>query len=151
VRIHGTTHEQPIARWPAEQAALRPLAGQPDYDTSSISQRLVSRDGYLAYRGSRYPVPPEHAGRLVLVKEGADGHLRIDAGGARIGDHPLAEQAGQTLPLPGHRAAVRALNRRPITPVDPGAPPLTSLRWPAVEMRPLAAYDAAVGLVEVGG
>jgi hypothetical protein len=151
VRIHGTTREQPLARWPAERAALRELAGQPDYDTSYVSQRLVSRDGYLAYRGSRYPVPPEHAGRVVLVKEGAEGHLRIYAGSVCIGDHPLADRPGQTIVLPGHRAAVRALTRRrPVAFPDAGAEALLSLQWPQVEMRPLSAYDAAVGLAEVG-
>jgi hypothetical protein len=152
VRIHGTTREQPIARWPAEQAALRPVGGQPDYDTSYVSQRLVSRDGYLAYRGSRYPVPPEHAGRVVLVKEGGDQRVRIYAGSVCIGDHPRAEQPGQTLTLPGHRAAVRALNRRrPVPLLDPGTEALAPLRWPQVQRRPLSAYDVAVGLAEVGG
>jgi transposase len=151
VRIHGTIREQPLARWPAEQAALRPLAGQPDYDTSYLSQRLVSRDGYLAYRGSRYAVPPEHAGRVVLVKEGAEGRLRIYVGTTCISDHPLAAHTGQTLPLPGHRAAVRALTRRrPLLVPESIAQPLGSLPWPQVQMRPLSAYDVAVGLAEVG-
>ena len=150
VRIHGTIREQPIVRWPAEHAALRPLADQPDYDTSYLSQRLVSRDGYLAYRGSRYPVPPEHAGRVVLVKEGPDQRLRIFAGSLCVSDYPLAEQPGQTLPLAGHRAAVRALNRRRPLPT-PSAAAVAPLRWPQVEMRPLSAYDVAVGLAEVGG
>lgn len=151
VRIHGTTREQPIARWPVEQAALRKLSGQPDYDTSYLTQRLVSRDGYLAYRGSRYAVPPEHAGRVVLIKEGADQRVRIFAGSVCIGDHPLATQTGQTLTVVGHRAAVRALNRRPTVLSAPSDEARAPLRWPQVEMRPLSAYDAAVGLVEVGG
>ncbi len=151
IRIHGTTRERPRDRWAAEHAALRPLAGQPAYDTSYLSQRLVSRDGYLAYRGSRYAVPPEHAGRLVLVKEGEDRRVRIFAGSACVGDHPLAARPGQTLVLPDHRAAVRALTRRPVSRVEPGAAPPTPLRWPEVEMRPLSAYDVAVGLAEVGG
>jgi transposase len=33
VRVHGTTHERPLDRWSAEQAALQPLAGRPAYDT----------------------------------------------------------------------------------------------------------------------
>ena len=152
VRVHGTTRERPIDRWAAEHAALRTLSGQPDYDTSYLSQRLVSRDGYLAYRGSRYAVPPEHAGRLVLVREGEDRRVRIFAGGACVSDHPLATRPGQTLVLPGHRAAVQALARqRPAPLPTPGTGALAPLRWPEVERRPLAAYDAAVGLAEVGG
>jgi transposase len=152
VRIHGTTREQPIARWPAERAALRTLASQPDYDTRYVSQRLVGRDGYLAYRGSRYPVPPEHAGRVVLVKEGAEGRVRIYAGSVCISDHPLVGHPGQTVTVPGHRAAVRALNRRRSLPLrDTGTEARPPLRWPQVELRPLSAYDVAVGLTEVGG
>jgi hypothetical protein len=68
-RIHGTTHEHPIDRWPAEMAALRPLRGRRDYDTSYICHRLVSREGYISYRGSRYSAPPEHAGHpLVAIR-----------------------------------------------------------------------------------
>lgn len=152
VRIHGTTREQPIARWPAEHLALHVLAGQADYDTSYVSQRLVNRDGYLAYRGSRYPVPPEHAGRVVLVKEGVDEQVRIYAGSVMVGAYPLAEPSGQMVTLPGHRAAVRALNRRRPAPLlDAPTEMLAPLRWPQVELRPLSAYDVAVGLAEGGG
>ena len=42
VRLHGTLHERPQDRWPAEQTGLHPLAAR-DYDTSYVSQRLVSR------------------------------------------------------------------------------------------------------------
>ena len=70
VRVHGTTRERPIDRWSAEAAALRSLDGRRDYDTSYVCHRLVSREGYISYRGSRYSVPPEHAGRPLLVKEG---------------------------------------------------------------------------------
>jgi hypothetical protein len=47
---------------------------------------------------------------------------------------------------------VRALNRRqPTAGRDPSAEALVPLRWPQVELRPLSAYDVAVGLAEVGG
>ena len=151
-RVHGTTRERPIDRWPAEQAALGGLDGRPDYDTSYLSHRLVSREGYLAYRGARYGVPPEHAGRLALVKEGEDRRLRIYVGPACVAEHPLAEKAGAVVAAPGHGSAVRRLaRRRPPAPAPalPVAGP--RLVWPEVEVRPLAAYDAAVGLVQREG
>src|SRR4030042_219526 len=58
VRVHGTTHERPIDRWPAEAAALRPLGDRRGYDTSYVCHRQVSREGYISYRGSRYSLPP---------------------------------------------------------------------------------------------
>jgi transposase len=156
VRVHGTTHERPIDRWPAEAAALKPLDGHRDYDTSYVSHRLVNREGYISYRGSRYSVPPEHAGRLLLVKEEADGKLRVYSGQHQVIEHTLAEKPGSVITAPGHAEAVRALARagrrncaRPDRRRLPqSAPPWPS--WPEVQVRPLAVYDEALGLVAVG-
>ncbi|MBF8286849.1 MAG: transposase [Dehalococcoidia bacterium] len=157
VRVHGTTHERPIDRWPAEAAALRPLDGQRDYDTSYVCHRLVSREGYISYRGSRYSVPPEHAGRPLLVKEGADSRLRVYSGHHQIIEHLLAEKPGSVITAPGHPEAVRTLarargrngvrpdGRRLPRSTLPGRP-----SWPEVQVRPLVAYDEALGLVTVG-
>lgn len=156
VRVHGTTHERPIDRWPAEAAALKPLDGHRDYDTSYVSHRQVNREGYISYRGSRYSVPPEHAGRLLLVKEEADGKLRVYSGQHQVIEHTLAEKPGSVITAPGHAEAVRALARagrrhgaRPDRRRLPqSAPPWPS--WPEVQVRPLAVYDEALGLVAVG-
>ena len=157
VRVHGTTHERPIDRWPAEAAALRPLDGQRDYDTSYVCHRLVSREGYISYRGSRYSVPPEHAGRPLLVKEGADGRLLVYSGHQQIIEHLLAEKPGSVITAPGHPEAVRTLARKRggngARPDRRGAPRSTLPRrpsWPEVQVRPLVAYDEALGLVTVG-
>ena len=157
VRLHGTTHERPIDRWPAEAAALRPLDGQRDYDTSYVCHRLVSREGYISYRGSRYSVPPEHAGRPLLVKEGADGRLRVYSSHRQIIEHLLAEKPGSVITTPGHAEAVRTLARtrggNGARPDRRGASRSNLLRrppWPEVQVRPLAVYDEALGLVAVG-
>jgi transposase len=150
VRVHGTTHERPADRWPAEVAALMPLGDRPEYDTSYQCQRLVSREGWVAYRRARYALDPLLAGQVVLVKDGDDGRVRIVAGDRLVADHPLASAPGQLVSTPDHLVAVRALTRRP-RPADATAggdvPELGAvLRWPAVEVRPLAAYDLAVGV-----
>lgn len=152
VRVHGTTHERPAERWPAEQAALQALGDQPAYDTSYQCPRLVSREGWVAYRRARYALDPLLAGHVVLVKEGEDGRVRIVAGDHLVADHPLASAPGQLVSTPDHLVAVRALSRRPKptgSPQPRDVPALGGvLRWPDVEVRSLAAYDAALG---VGG
>jgi len=156
VRVHGTTHERPIDRWPAEAAALRSLDGRRDYDTSYVSHRLVNREGYISYRGSHYSVPPEHAGRPLLVKEGADGRLRVCSGHHQVIEHLLAEKLGSVITAPGHAEAVRTLaragSRNRARPDRHGMPQPTLpwQSWPEVQVRPLAAYDEALGLVAVG-
>jgi transposase len=154
VRVHGTTHERPIDRWPAEAEALRPLDGRRDYDTSYVCHRLVSREGFLCYRGCRYSVPPEHAGRPLLVKEGADERLRIYSGQHCVAEYPLAERSGSVITAPGHAEAIRALARakgRNGKGAYMTDSTLSWLAWPEVQVRPLAAYDEAVGLVAAGG
>jgi len=155
LRIHGTTHERPIDRWPAESEALTPLGRRPDYDTSYVCHRLVSREGYLCYRGSRYAAPPEHAGRPLMVKESADGRVRVYVGDRCVADHSLAEKAGSVVTVPGHVEAVRALARAKSG--NGKAVSMTKERaqhwfsWPDVQVRSLAAYDEALGLAPAGG
>lgn len=156
VRIHGTTHERPIDRWPVEMAALCPLDGRRDYDTSYICHRLVNREGYISYRGSRYSVPPAHAGRTLMVKEDTEGRLRVYSGERQVVEHLVAEKPGSFVTAPGHTEAVRALARAGRRNGDHsnGHSMLQSTpswpSWPEVQVRPLAVYDETLGLVPAG-
>jgi len=115
------------------------------------------REGYISYRGSRYSVPPEHAERPLLVKEGADGRLRVYSSHRQIIEHLLAEKPGSVITTPGHAEAVRTLARtrggNGARSDRRGASRSNLLRrppWPEVQVRPLAVYDEALGLVAVG-
>lgn len=146
VRIHGTTRERPLDRWPAELAALLPLTAQPAYDTRRVTPARVTREGRLRYAGLQLDVPPEHAGHLVLVKEDETQRVQIYLGERCLCEHRLDAAEDGRLRLPGQTAAVRALTRRrpaaaPLPAVPPSLPD-----WPAVERRPLAAYDELVGV-----
>ncbi len=147
VRVHGTTHERPSDRWPAEQAALAPLGTRPPFDTSYVSQRLVSRESTVSYRGLRIAVPPAQIGRVVLVKESED-RLRLYVGTQCIADQPLAG-ATRLLPFPHHATAGR--RQAPTQPAAAPAPASSVPAWPEVERRPLARYDELTGVVEVAG
>lgn len=144
VRVHGTTKERPLDRWPTEQAALQPLGNRPAFDTSYGTQRLVSREALVPYHGLQVEVPPEHAGAVVLVKEDEAGWLRLYRGADCIATHRLAATPTRRLPLPDHAATVRARARQ--RTAVPAEPPGTPLAWPDVEVRSLARYDDLVGL-----
>jgi transposase len=149
VRVHGTTRERPLDRWPAEQAALLPLSTPLPFDTSYVSQRLVSREGMLAYRGYRVPVPPEYAGQVVLLKEDEEQRLRVYVGTQCVVDYRLDTAAARSLTLPGHAAAVRTLARRPRPAPEPERPAPPGA-WPEVEVRALRRYDELTGVRAVG-
>jgi len=148
VRVHGTIHERPSDRWPAEQAALQAIGERPAFDTSYVTQRLVSREGVLSYGGYRVEVPPEHAGRVVLLKEDEQRWLRVYWGTQCVVAHRLNAGAHGRLQVPGHAAALRTLaRRRPAMTVAASPPRLPD--WPEVERRPLSHYDDAAGVPAV--
>ena len=68
-RVHGTTHEQVLARWDADQFSLQPLDGRPPYPYVDDELRKVARDAYVSWQGSRYSVLWEYAGRSVWVRD----------------------------------------------------------------------------------
>jgi transposase len=146
VRIHGTTKEQPVARWPAEQAALRPLGSRPDYDTSYLGYRQVSREGWVAFRGAQYRVPPEYAGQPVLVKLGEDERLRLSAGDRWVVSHRRTDAS--VLEAVPPRRPRRALGPPPHPHTT--ASPRPHWDWPVVEARALAEYDRITSTEEKG-
>jgi transposase len=75
-RIHGTVKEVVAERFAQEKPHLKPL---PDrrYDTANVELRRVAWDGYVDVRGNRYAVPAEFVGKMLTVRIGLDGRLRI--------------------------------------------------------------------------
>jgi transposase len=142
-RVHGTTHEVPLARFAAEQ--LTPVTGRPAYRHERVRHRVVPKDALVAIDGSRYSVPVRFVGATVTIRELASGY-EIWAGEEPIAQHPRlgrhrvamepAHYAG--LLRPGGRSALPPLPPR----WDPGYPAGAD-----VEVRDLATYAA---LVEAG-
>jgi transposase len=147
-RVHATTREVPLVRFPHEE--LAPLNGQPAYDTSYISHRQVAKDCLFSYRGSRYSVPHVHAGRSVVVREPLDsGTVRVFHQQELIAEHPLSAAKGAMVVEPSHYASLPRRSRAPVptTPMPiveltPG--PGVGLHYvaPEVEFRPLSIYNA---------
>lgn len=81
-RVHGTVHEVVAERFQREAPSLQLLPPPPQrYDTSYIEHRHVSWDSYIEIRGNRYSVPAALVGRMVLVRIGLDGRVRVYAVG----------------------------------------------------------------------
>jgi transposase len=134
-RVHGTTHQQVMARWDADQFALQPLDGRPPYPYADEELRKVARDAFVHWRGSRYSVPWIYAGQQVWVREQV-GRVEVRYGAQRIADHPLTRRKHLVVIEQQHHAGIPLGVRQE-------RKTLVHLREtaPVVEVRPLAVYE----------
>lgn len=137
VRVHGTTHEPPLARFAAEQ--LTPLGGRPPYHRERVKLRIVPPDALVAIAASRYSVPVRYVGAQVRIRETTAGYeiLHQDTVIAR---HPRVERH-QVVMDPAHYAGLL----RPSGLAAAPAPPRWDPSYPAsgdVAVRDLAVYAA---------
>jgi transposase len=134
-RLHGTTHEVPLARFGQER--LTPLDGRPPYHRERVRHRIVPSDALVAIAASRYSVPVRYVGARVAIRETAHGY-EILHGDQVIARHARAARH-QVVMEPAHYAGLL----RPGRPVLPAAPRLDP-RYPAtsdVAVRDLAVYE----------
>ena len=147
VRVHGTTHQAPLARFADEQGQLMPRAARPGFKLEARFPRIVAEDFLVSLDTNRYSVPFTLIGHAVEV-ERRDGQVRIHHRGKLVVAH--AELPGRyglvVLPEHGPGPAVRnARLRRATSPAPPQAIEREAL---TVEQRDLATYDS---LVAAGG
>jgi hypothetical protein len=138
-RIHGTVHERPNARWPVDQAALRPRGSQPRYVLPVAWRRRVSVDGLVTVETNRYSVPVQYIGHDVDILPGPDETVRIYRDGHVIAVHPRRPGRGALVVDLAHAHALRLLTGMPGSAWH--AQPL-----PDVEVRDLAVYDRVSSL-----
>ncbi len=132
-RIHGTTHEQPAARFPAER--LRPVAGQPPYQLQPVQVRQVATDCLVTVDTNRYSVPWRFVGATVEVQPGPADTWQIYYQGTLIATHSRHGGRHRVCTEPTHYAGLR------------GGLPVPAARWgmappPEVEVRDLTVYAA---------
>ncbi len=152
-RIHATTREVPLLRFPHE--GLMPLNGQPAYDTSYVSHRQVAKDCLVAYRGNRYSAAcPRRQERRCsrAARLGHDPYLfsagtnrrtsSVHARGEMVVERSHYASLPRRLRLPRFRADRRI--------VELTRGPGVGLHYvaPEVEFRPLSIYQLICG--EVG-
>jgi transposase len=139
-RIHGTTHEQVLARWDEDQFAMQPVPhGRPPYPYLDDEQRKVARDAYVSWRGSRYSVPWLYAGKEVWVRDQGS-QVEVRHGADRIALHAQAVRHHQVVTLSEHHAGIplgSQSNAKTLIHIEQSAP--------VVERRSLAAYESLAG------
>ena len=121
LRIHGTTHERPIDRFPAEAAALLPLklvAAQ-----ALPRMRKVSADCLVDIDTNRYSVPSQHVGRIVEVVI-ENGHVLIRHAGTEVARHLQHAGRHRVVEVREHYAELWARHRPIAAPVDAVLSPL---------------------------
>jgi len=136
LRCHGTTYQQPLQRFQAEQ--LTPLGSRPPYQRERVKLRIVPPDALVAISAARYSVPVRYVGAQVRIRETTSGYeiLHEDTVIAR---HARAERH-QVVMDPAHYAGLL----RPGRPAAP-TPPRFDPSYPAsgdVAVRDLAIYAA---------
>lgn len=139
-RIHGTTHEKPIVRFPQEN--LRPLTGVAEFDTATYLDRKVARDCYVDVETNRYSVPWAYAGRDVRIRIDERGRLQVLWGGAVIARRRVSNGRFQVITNPKHFEGL------PLGDGQTSRIRRVLVAVPSVEVRSLAAYEAAA---EAGG
>lgn len=120
-RLHGTTGVAPIELFPQEE--LTPYGSIAPYCRSAAVKRTVNWESMVRFGGSRYSVPPEHAGKTVEV-ESAAGKVIVRCEDAIIAEHHEAIKAGQSITHRDHLAELWKLTAQQVAP-----PPDTQPRW----------------------
>jgi transposase len=111
VRLHETTRERPIDRFPSERSLLRPLPAIP-FDTDEVVPAIVSPHARIAFDGNRYSVPPQFVRKMLTVRASRD-ELRLLHEGQVVAQHVRSYQRGQLLVLPEHHLAALSCRQRP--------------------------------------
>jgi transposase len=118
VRIHATTGRRPIDLFAQEKAALTPLASVPAYRYLDPVERTVSWEALVHFQGSRYSVPPCHAGQKVQVAA-SGGLIVVRHGDTIVAEHRQAARPGQCIVDKSHLEELWKVVNEQIKPAAP--------------------------------
>ena len=137
-RRHGTTHQVPTEMLLQEQPHLGKLPERAALAPYLREDRMVARDGYVSWEGSRYGVHWKWVGATVQVGQ-RSGTVEIWSGDQRLAIHPRAQSAGQRFTLPGQWEGLPKADGRT-------AKEALAVQVPVgeVERRSLEVYDLVV-------
>jgi transposase len=140
VRVHGTTHQPPLARFAEEQALLMPRAARPGYRLEARYPRIVAEDFLVSLDTNRYSVPFTLIGHTVDV-ERRDGQVRIHHRGRLVATHTELPGRHGLVVVPEHGPGPAARNARLRRATPSAASPSLTTEAIAVEQRDLTLYD----------
>jgi len=102
LRVHGTTHQVPLARFTQiEQAALLPLPCTA-YDPAVWKAVKLHRDGHVVFEKAFYSAPFRFVGQTLWVRAGLREIRLFSDDFELIATHARATQAGQRLTVLDH-------------------------------------------------
>jgi len=110
VRVHGRTRQRPSELFVAEKPLLQPLPPHP-YDCALIEPALVNSQCRVRVDSNRYSVPPQYAGRKLLLKLYAD-RLCLYQQQQLVAEHLRCYDRGLDLEHPDHVRELLAQKRR---------------------------------------
>jgi transposase len=106
-RPHRKTKRTPLELFDEERDHLLPLPVH-HYDTARVLYRVCDTEGYVAWKGNRYAVPPEHVTDLLPVRVTQSEIVIYATDLSCVARHELHPPGvGDDVPLPGGRPAAR--------------------------------------------
>ena len=134
-RDHATTGQRPLDLWPQE--GLTPFVSFSPYRIVEALERKVDFEGFVRLDSSRYSVPPELAGKTVVVSK-QEQRIVVRSGDLIVADHAASSRRGATVADPNHLADLWRLSvARTQQP-----PPSWRLSFDrAVATTPLSVYE----------
>lgn len=141
LRVHGTTHEQPIARFAREAGALVRTLDRPSFFQALRRSRVVAEDWLVAIDANRYSVPWRLIGKTVEVVRVGD-TWQISHQGQVVAEHAVLPGRHQLRVQPAHGPGAVARNPRTRFADSAAlAPPAPAPTAHGVEVRDLAVYE----------
>jgi len=137
--VHGTTNEIPFERLKKEN--LKSLSTIQPYIVRREESRKVSRDSYVSYRGNRYSVPFQYAGRSVIL-EIHDDRMVVRLGSEVICSHDVVPGHSRMIREKEHFKGLLSLAMKCNGQCRKKSKPLFRMIGPEVERRPLSVYDS---------
>ena len=125
VRLHATTKQRPIDLLVKEE--LTSVSSIAPYLVGQQVQRQAGWDALVRFERSRYSIPPQHAGKPVLV-EAYEQKIVIRSGDLIIAEHQRATQPDSSIVQPEHVAALWQLSLQRPRPLLPAGSSTSATR-----------------------